>query len=132
MADGPRGLQGKQGVEGKQGPRGKNGLKGERGLRGIDGKDGIDGTSAELDDVTTPLDVGTAGAIGSSLKGAHSNHVHKGVRSVKVDGEAQLFGNVVLANGDNVTLEQVGNVITINSSGGGASTLNVVHIGVAD
>lgn len=35
-----------------------------------------------------------------------------------------LTGDVVLAEGDNITLETVGNTITINSTGGGSFTLN--------
>lgn len=52
----------------------------------------------------------TAAANGSSFSG---------VSSVHADSSANLTGDVQLVSGTNVTLSQVGQAITINSSGGG-------------
>jgi hypothetical protein len=43
-----------------------------------------------------------------------------GVNSIHADSNAALTGNVQLASGTNVTLSQVGQTITINSTGGGS------------
>lgn len=62
---------------------------------------------------TAALDVSSAGATGSSGSDAHADHVHKGVYSLAVSGQSQIFGDVILAQGTNVTLTESGGSVTI-------------------
>lgn len=79
---------------------------------------------------TTAQDVGSADSGGTAnATVANADHVHKGVRSVKSDSNAQLFGDVQLVSGTNITLSQAGNAITINSSGGSSFNSEVVVYG---
>lgn len=63
--------------------------------------------------------VGSANAAGVAATVSRSDHVHQGVHSVSKSGSSQLFGDVTLTAGLNVTLNQVGNDIEISASGGG-------------
>jgi hypothetical protein len=94
-------------------------LRGDRGLKGLDGQNGIAGVSVAVDNVTTPSDVATAGTPGASAKSAPADHAHKGVLSIRAGTDPQLFSNVTLSEGTNITLTQVGNDIEIASTGGG-------------
>ena len=70
-------------------------------------------------DVGTPSSVGAANAEGSDTEFVRKDHVHQGVHSISKAGSAQLFGDVTLSQGANVTLTQVGQDIAIAASGGG-------------
>jgi hypothetical protein len=73
---------------------------------------------------TAALSVGASNAAGTGTATAREDHVHRGVSSVAKNGASQLFGDVTLSAGANVTLTQVGNDISISSSGGGGSGLS--------
>jgi hypothetical protein len=62
--------------------------------------------------------VGAANAAGSAASFARADHVHQGVHAVRVAGQPALAGDVTLAAGDNVTLNQQGQTITIQAGGG--------------
>ena len=68
---------------------------------------------------TAPADVGSSASIGSGTTSAKADHVHRGVHSVSKNGSSQLFGDVTLTAGSNITLTQVSQDITIAASGGG-------------
>lgn len=70
---------------------------------------------------STPQDVGASGSSGVATDVSRSDHVHKGVHSVAKSGGTQLFGDVAIAEGTNVSITQVGNTLTIASTAGGAS-----------
>ncbi len=70
------------------------------------------------DGSTTPSDVASAGSAGTAVLASPADHAHKGVHSVKSDANPALYGDVTLASGTNVTLSQVGQTITVASTGG--------------
>jgi len=70
-------------------------------------------------DVGVPSSVGAANAEGADTEFVRKDHVHQGVHSISKAGSAQLFGDVTLSQGANVTLTQVGQDIAIASTGGG-------------
>lgn len=132
---GPRGFDGKRGPSGKNGKDGERGLKGDRGDRGFagtkgdqgiqgrqgkDGASGKDGSIAGIEHTLLPTDVATDSTPGSGLTAAARDHTHKGVRSIRQDAEPQLFGDVTIAAGTNISMVQVGNTITIASTGSGS------------
>jgi len=61
--------------------------------------------------------VGTADAAGVATTVPRGDHAHQGVHSIREQGQAQLYGDVILAEGANITLAQVGQTITISASG---------------
>jgi hypothetical protein len=63
-------------------------------------------------------DVAGTESVGASRYGARDDHVHRGVTSIQA-GVTALYGAVTLSAGTNVTLDQVGQDIEINASGGG-------------
>lgn len=63
--------------------------------------------------------VGSANAAGTdSYEYANDSHVHEGVHQITADG-GNLFGNVTLAAGTNMTISRSGQTVTFASSGGG-------------
>ncbi len=64
----------------------------------------------------TPTAVGAA-AVGTAVTASPADHAHEGVHSVKSDANPQLTGDVILASGTGVALSQVGNTITVATSG---------------
>lgn len=79
------------------------------------GADALD-TSGTYSEVTQAASVeGTANAL------ARQDHSHRGVHSVKKTGEADIYGDVELDEGSNITLTQVGQKITIAAAGTTAS-----------
>lgn len=67
----------------------------------------------------TPQPVGSIADAGISDEASASDHVHVGVHSMAVQGDAtQLFGDVTLIQGTNVSLLRSGNGIQISASGG--------------
>lgn len=77
-------------------------------------------------------DVGSTGAAGVGTDSARSDHVHRGVHSVAKNGSAQLFGDVTLSAGSNVTLTQTGQDIQIASTGGGGGGISSITIDNGD
>jgi len=75
------------------------------------------------DTVTTPQDVGSAGSPGVSTSPAPADHVHEGVHSVSKNGSSQIFGDVTLSAGSNVTITQVGNDISFSATAPGAGAV---------
>ncbi len=71
---------------------------------------------------STPNTVGSSNAVGTASDAARADHTHKGVSSIAKNGSAQLFGDVTLTGGSNITLTQAGNDISIAASGAGTVT----------
>lgn len=132
---GPRGFDGKRGPNGKNGKDGATGPKGDRGdrgfpgndgkqgiqgLRGKDGSPGKDGSISGIEHTLNPTDVASDSTPGAGLTAAARDHTHKGVRSIRADAQPQLFSDVVLASGPGISMSQVGNTITLSSSGSGS------------
>jgi len=69
--------------------------------------------------VGVPSSVGAANAAGAALDHVRRDHVHQGVHSVSKSGDAQIFGDVTLSEGANITLTEVGQNIQITAGGGG-------------
>lgn len=66
----------------------------------------------------TPSEVGSTGAAGTANGTvANANHTHKGVHSVSKLSSTQLFGDVTIEAGTNITVTQTGNNLKIDSSG---------------
>ena len=127
--DGKRGPNGKNGKDGGQGPKGDRGDRGfpgndgKQGIQGLQGKDGAsgkDGSIAGIEHTLLPSDVASDSTPGSGLTAAARDHTHKGVRSIRADAQPQLFSDVVLASGPGISMSQVGNTITLSSSGTGS------------
>ena len=57
--------------------------------------------------------VGSVNSEGTSTSLSRADHVHQGIHALRASGQPQLFGDVTLAAGDNVTLSQAGQTITI-------------------
>ena len=68
---------------------------------------------------SSPADVAGTAAVGVATDVARSDHAHRGVHSVSKNGSSQLFGDVTLSAGSNVTITQAGQDISIAASGGG-------------
>ena len=97
-----------------------------------DNLDGLDASQFVRTDrlATAPAsDVAAVSASGTSTALARQDHTHRGVRSVAVEQQPGLFGDVLLRSGANVTLQQQGNVITIASAGGAGGGLSGVEAG---
>lgn len=63
-------------------------------------------------------DVAGTSAIGISASAAPGDHVHRGVQSVNVPGNGNLYGNVYILSGTGTTVTQSGNSVLISASGG--------------
>ena len=94
---GDTGERGPQGIQGVQGPKGETGDKGETGAKGDKGDKGDTGSQGPQG---LKGDTGSAGA------------------DAKING----VNTLTIEAGDNITLDQEGNVLTINSTGGGGGT----------
>jgi hypothetical protein len=68
---------------------------------------------------SSPAEVAGSAAVGVATDIARSDHAHRGVHSVSKSGSSQLFGDVTLSAGTNITLTQAGQNIEIASTGGG-------------
>ena len=64
----------------------------------------------------TPQSVGTSNSVGTGTASAKDDHVHQGVHSVQSDANPALYGDVTLASGTGITLSQVGQTITVDST----------------
>lgn len=74
------------------------------------------GTNAKVSrtaGTTTPAEVAATGAAGTSIKAANEDHAHKGCHSVKSDGGAALYGDVVIKANGGCTITQSGQNILI-------------------
>jgi hypothetical protein len=65
-----------------------------------------------------PLPIGSTPSPGISEEASAGDHVHEGLHSIAVAGEAQILGDAEIVAGTNVTLVQTGNQIEISASGG--------------
>lgn len=97
--DGSKGDKGDKGDTGATGPKGDKGDTGERGPQGIQGERGLQGPQGER---------GVQGEKGDT--GANG-----------LDAKINGVNTLTIEAGTNITLDQEGNVLTINSTGGGAS-----------
>ena len=67
------------------------------------------------------VSIGTSNGAGTSTSLARADHVHQGVHSLAASGQSDLYGDITLSAGGNVTLTQSGQQISIAASTGGAS-----------
>jgi hypothetical protein len=67
------------------------------------------------------LSVSSTNNRGMSSRVAKADHTHQGIHKVSITGQAlsDIFGDLELAEGSNITLTKVGNRIEIASAGGG-------------
>lgn len=70
-----------------------------------------------LDD-TSPVDIGSSAAAGTSGSAAHGDHVHRGVHSVMKSGGVFAFGDIVFVPGVGISIDQSSGSFTINSANG--------------
>lgn len=68
---------------------------------------------------TAPADIASSAVTGTGTTTARADHVHRGVFSVHKNGSAQLFGEITLSQGTNITITQSGNDLSIAATGGG-------------
>lgn len=90
---------------------------------GLDATGGLGTTTVDCDwaEVGDLAAVGAANVAGAGTEVPRSDHAHQGVHSIAEQGAAQLFGDVTVSEGANVTLTQFGNDIQIAAAGGGVS-----------
>lgn len=62
---------------------------------------------------------------GAETSPAYGTHRHRGVHVVKKSGAADIYGDITLSEGANVTLTQTANDIVIASTGGGAGSMGI-------
>ena len=96
--DGPKGDKGDKGDTGATGPKGDKGDTGEQGPQGIQGERGLQGPQGER---------GIQGLKGDT--GANG-----------LDAKINGVNTLTIEAGTNITLDQEGNILTINSTGGGS------------
>jgi len=65
--------------------------------------------------VAVPAEVGSAAQTGVGTDISRSDHAHRGLHSLAAAGQSPIFGNAVLAEGENVTLTQDGQTITVDA-----------------
>ena len=134
--DGKDGEQGPQGIPGKEGKPGKDGRPGRDGRPGKDGKDGKPGRDGK-DGITPELKIGKIevspeyGGAMAKLRPGKDNIMYLDLTLPRgpqgfagFDGkDAKINGvnTLTIEAGTNITFDQEGNVLTINSTGGGAS-----------
>lgn len=75
---------------------------------------------------TVATDVTTSSAQGSGTTSARADHAHQGVHSISKSGASLLYGDVTLSPGSNVTLTQVGQDISIASTGAGITSIGTI------
>ncbi len=66
---------------------------------------------------TAATEVGTSSAKGTSVRASKEDHAHKGVHSVKKQGDTSLYGDVEFVPGTDIQITQSGQQITISQSG---------------
>ncbi len=71
--------------------------------------------SSQLSQIA-PAPVAAERAVGSSTNVARADHVHEGVGSLQVEGQAPVRGAIVLAPGSNVQLSQEGQTVRISAT----------------
>jgi len=60
--------------------------------------------------------IGSTNSAGSSSSLARADHTHQGLHSLAASGQPQIVGDVVLAQGSNITLSQAGQTVTVAST----------------
>lgn len=73
-------------------------------------------TSVNIPFGTTTQDIAGTGAGGSAESASRSDHVHRGVLTVKKSGDASIYGTITLSEAGGIALTQVGNDISIQST----------------
>ena len=76
-------------------------------------------TSYTVLDSTTPADVGSSAAVGTSGSAAHGDHIHRGLHAIYTPGSSFAFGDIALVAGSNITVTQSSGSFTITGTGGG-------------
>jgi hypothetical protein len=71
-----------------------------------------------------PQDVASAAVVGTSGSAARGDHVHRGVHSVAVSGQSQIFGDMTLVQGSNITLTQTSGSVTFAATAGSTTPLS--------
>ena len=131
---GPQGIPGKDGKPGKEGKPGKDGRPGRDGKDGKPGKDGRPGRDGK-DGITPELKIGKIevspeyGGAMAKLRPGKDNIMYLDLTLPRgpqgfagFDGkDAKINGvnTLTIEAGTNITLDQEGNILTINSTGGG-------------
>lgn len=77
---------------------------------------------------TGPSDIAGASVLGVATSAAKGDHVHRGVQSVNVPGNAKLFGDAYIQSGTGTTVTQSGNSILISASGGGGVAVSSIMV----
>jgi len=67
--------------------------------------------------VGSAIDIATSSNAGSGTDVSRADHIHRGVRSISTTGQPEIVGDSTFSEGTNITLTQVGNTITIDSTG---------------
>lgn len=83
-----------------------------------------DGTSFKdigFVDTTAAASIGSTNAAGTSLEASRVDHTHQGVHSISKSGSAQLYSDVTLSAGTNISLTQSGQDIAIAATSSGYS-----------
>ena len=116
--EGIQGPQGEPGVQGPQGPQGAVGPMGPQGPQGEQGPQGLQGEQGPQ---------GPAGANGANgATGPQGPQGEQGVQGEQgIPGQDATINGVNTLNivqGENITLNQVGNTLTISATGGGGGT----------
>ena len=129
--DGKDGEQGPQGIPGKDGKPGKDGHDGKPGKDGRPGRDGKDGITPELKIGKIEVSPEYGGAM-AKLRPGKDNIMYLDLtlprgpqgfagfdgKDAKINGE----NTIEIKAGTNITLEQEGSTLTINSTGGSGGT----------
>jgi hypothetical protein len=80
---------------------------------GVVSTQNVDQANARADHIhniptAVPVDIGSANAQGTAITTVKSDHVHKGLHSLRVDSGTQRFGDINLASGDGVAITDDG------------------------
>lgn len=113
--EGPQGPQGEQGPKGEQGEQGIQGIQGPAGPQGLQGIQGIPGPQGPKGDKGDKGDQGIQGAPG--IQGVQGQTGEKGA-----DATINGVNTLNIVQGENITLNQIGDTLTISATGGGGGT----------
>lgn len=113
--EGPQGPQGEQGPKGEQGEQGIQGIQGPAGPQGLQGIQGIPGPQGPKGDKGDKGDQGIQGVPG--IQGVQGQTGEKGA-----DATINGVNTLNIVQGENITLNQVGDTLTISAIGGGGGT----------
>lgn len=80
---------------------------------------------------TAPSDVGSAAAVGTGTASAREDHVHRGIHSVSKSGSSQLFGDVTISQGTNITVTQSSQDIQIATTAANVTSTAPSDVGSA-